>query len=53
MDVKNDSAMIEDKPRKFVIDSTFTIFLKEKGKDLPYFAANIEDISQVQSEVKE
>lgn len=35
-------------PREFIIDDTFTIFLKEEGRELPYFAAKISDISQVQ-----
>lgn len=37
--------------REFIVDDTFTIFLKEKEKDLPYFAAKISDISKVQNEV--
>ena len=49
---KLNSAMPEE-PRNFFVDDTFTIFLKEKGKDLPYFAAQISDISQVQEDVKE
>lgn len=35
-------------PREFVVDDTFTIFLKEKDKELPYFAAKISDITKVQ-----
>ena len=38
--------------REFLIDDTFTIFLKEKGKTLPYFASKISDISQVQNDVE-
>ena len=45
--------IIPEEPRDFIVDDTFTIFLKEKGKDLPYFAAQISDISQVQEDVKE
>lgn len=40
------------RPRKFVVDDTFTIFLKENDKELPYFAATISDISKVQSGVE-
>ena len=39
-------------PRRFNVDQTFTIFLIEYGKDLPYFAAKISDISSVQSGVE-
>lgn len=35
-------------PRQFIVDDTFTIFLVENGKELPYFAAQISDISKVQ-----
>lgn len=52
MMVDNMSAIIEEKPRNFNVDDTFTIFLKEEGKELPYFAAKISDISQVQNDVK-
>ena len=45
--------MPTEKPRDFLVDDTFTIFLKEEGRDLPYFAAQISDISQVQEDVKE
>lgn len=48
---KLNSAMPEE-PRNFYVDDTFTIFLKEEGKDLPYFAAQISDISQVQDEIR-
>lgn len=34
--------------RNFNVDNTFTIFLQEEGKSLPYFAAMIEDISKFQ-----
>lgn len=34
--------------REFNIDNTFTIFLKENGKDIPYFAAKISDITKFQ-----
>ena len=39
-------------PRRFNVDQTFTIFLMEHGKELPYFAAKISDISSVQSGVE-
>ena len=37
--------------RRFNVDQTFTIFLIEQGRTLPYFAAKISDISSVQSDV--
>lgn len=48
---KQSGVSMTEKPRNFIVDNTFTIFLKEKGKDLPYFAAKISDISKVQSYV--
>lgn len=45
-------AAMPEEPREFMVDDTFTIFLKEKGKDLPYFAVQISDISQVQEDIK-
>lgn len=42
------SAVISEEPRKFIVDNTFTIFLKENDKELPYFAAKISDINNVQ-----
>ena len=38
-------------PRKFNVDQTFTIFLIEQDRALPYFAAKISDISSVQVDV--
>lgn len=38
----------DDEPRYFYVDNTFTIFLREKGKDLPYFAGRIEKITKFQ-----
>ena len=38
----------KDEPRYFYVDDTFTIFLREKGQTLPYFAARIEDITKFQ-----
>ena len=49
----NEMAMIEpQEPRRFNVDQTFSIFLIEEGKKLPYFAAKISDISSVQSGVE-
>ena len=47
----NLSAIVEcyAEPRQFIIDDTFTVFLVEKDKKLPYFAAQISDISEVQA----
>lgn len=38
----------EDEPRYFYVDDTFTLFLREKGKTMPYFAARVEDITKFQ-----
>lgn len=49
MSIRNTAAMPkEEMPRKFYLDNTFTIFLKEKDKTLPYFAARIDDINKFQ-----
>ena len=37
-----------EKPRYFYVDDTFAMFLKEKGKELPYFAGKIQDITKFQ-----
>lgn len=50
---KAQSIEVSNEPREFLVDDTFTIFLKEKDKDLPYFASKISDISQVQNEIQE
>jgi len=44
------SASIDEKDegRYFYVDDTFAIFLREKGKDKPYFAGRIDDISKFQ-----
>ena len=34
--------------REFYIDDTFAIFLKEEGKNIPYFAGKINDITKFQ-----
>ena len=46
---KGISAINPDEPREFLVDDTFCIFLKEKDKELPYFAAKVSDISKVQN----
>lgn len=38
----------EENIRTFEVDNTFALFLREKGKDMPYFAAIIDDISKYQ-----
>ena len=50
--LKQAAIMPTEKPRDFLVDDTFTIFLKEEGRDLPYFAAQISDISQVQEDIQ-
>ena len=47
--VNKTTALLPDlEPREFLVNDTFFIFLKEKDKELPYFAAKISDITQVQ-----
>lgn len=47
--MNKDMAMIEpEEPRQFIVNDTFTIFLKEKESTLPYFASKISDITKVQ-----
>lgn len=49
MMVKDNMAVaMPEEPREFNVDNTFTIFLKEKDKELPYFAAKISNIKNVQ-----
>lgn len=50
MMVKDAALVMEGEPREFLIDDTFSIFLIEEGKELPYFAAKISDITTVQKE---
>jgi hypothetical protein len=38
----------KDEPRYFYVDDTFAIFLREKGKTIPYFAGRVEDITKFQ-----
>ena len=35
-------------PRYFYVDDTFAIFLREEGKDMPYFVGRVEDITKFQ-----
>ncbi len=53
MMIKATSLLTPDEPRQCFLDDTFTIFLVEQSQDLPYFAAKISDITQVQKEAKE
>lgn len=48
MMVKYESAIMIDEIREFAIDDTFAIFLIENGKDKPYFAGKINDITKFQ-----
>lgn len=53
IDMKVTSTAIDTKPKKdepryFYVDDTFTIFLREKGKTMPYFAGRIDDITKFQ-----
>ena len=38
----------EATPRMFYFDDTFVLFLKEKGKEKPYFALRVHDIENFQ-----
>ncbi len=42
------AVMTPDEPRTFAIDDTFAMFLIEEGKDNPYFAAKVNDITKFQ-----
>ncbi len=48
MMVKNTAAIMQEEIREFSIDNTFAIFLVEEGKDVPYFAGKISDITKFQ-----
>ena len=48
----NKSSIVIEEPRQFLVDSEFAIFLKEKDKNLPYFASTISDISCIQENVE-
>lgn len=45
---KTMALMPEEENRYFYLNDEFTMFLKEKDKDMPYFAANIENITLFQ-----
>lgn len=48
MMVNKMSLIQPDEIREFLVDDTFTIFLQEEGKDMPYFASRINDITKFQ-----
>lgn len=53
IDMKVDATAINTKPKKeepryFYVDNTFALFLREKGKEKPYFAGRIDDITKFQ-----
>lgn len=52
MMIEKAMAVMQTEPREFLVNDVFTLFLIEKNQDLPYFAAKISDISQVQEEVE-
>ena len=54
IDMKNYSAEkpIKKEKRKFYLDNTFALFLKEKDKEKPYLAVKIDDITKVQGNLK-
>ena len=42
------TAIVPDEKREFVVNDTFAMFLKENGKDKPYFACKVSDMSKFQ-----
>lgn len=49
IEMKDNCAIgVESNLRNFAVDDTFTLFLREEGKDMPYFAMNVDDISKFQ-----
>lgn len=48
IDLKYNGISGEENSRKFIVDDTFAVFLKEKNKELPYFASKISNILDVQ-----
>ena len=42
------TALLPSESRLFYFDDTFVVFLKEKGKEKPYFALRVYDISKFQ-----
>ena len=47
-DIKTTAMENYEEKRYFNVDNTFVLFLKEEGKDRPYFAARIDDIRKYQ-----
>lgn len=55
IDIKSYTTSVDpnkNEKRYFNYNDTFALFIKEKGKDIPYFAARIDDINKYQ-EIKE
>lgn len=50
MGIVKSAALTQEEPekREFNLDDTFTLFLRENGRDMPYFAAIISDITKFQ-----
>lgn len=50
IDMKESAALMDEEPehRYFNFNGTYTMFLRENGKSLPYFAVNIDDITLYQ-----
>lgn len=50
LDVVNETAyeLAENEIRYFEVDATFVLFLREKGKEMPYLAVRIDDITKYQ-----
>ena len=51
IDLKSETTSVDPKvkeKRYFYFDDTFALFIKEKDKDVPYFAARIDDINKYQ-----
>ena len=46
--LKCESAVIHSEIREFSLDDTFAVFLIESGKDKPYFAGKINDVTKFQ-----
>lgn len=46
--IEKTASALPAEPRYFNVDSTFAIFLKESSKDMPYFAARIDNITKYQ-----
>ena len=46
--VKSSISVLKEEKRYFILDDEFALFLREKGKEKPYFAAKIDDITNFQ-----